>query len=249
MPHVAEHMIRQNVHAENMWYCEGEDLKQGGIIYFEPENQICQRRYHEDKPCQAEKPEETRVEIRELLIELELLKKQGVFEDKKLSHALGPAGSLRNKIVKRLWRKAAHHGFGDVNAFVSPAMQSQGGFRIFRDSVAGKASNFCKMFATQDARRAAEKGRVPEIKSHLNRSVKHLILTGIFQESAQVSFNRVWIDEKVWRLDQEKILILHEESNKILKDVSGGNMVAVKYENQVTAAFPKSRVQAWVIVR
>src|SRR5690606_28515209 len=167
---------------------------------------------------------------------------QGILEQKDLDHSLTPAAALLDKAAEALRLQARYHGAIDIDRFPAGGMEVERGLAVFDDGSPREAANLFERTATGQGGRSAEETGPPAIQATLHNAVEHLVLAGHSIEGVQTPLQWVWINKKVWCLDQEQFGILYEVSDGVLKKIFRRRMVRIEDCNEISLSMLKRSI-------
>ena len=168
---------------------------------------------------------------------------QGVVGAENLCHAPRPANALADVGREAFRGQTRRLGFVDIGRGVAPAVQLEGGVRIFGHGFNGNAAHFHQWLAANYGARAAEKRGVPKIVAVLNQAVKQGPFIGHAPKGAQVALKRVGREEMVRRLQHGAFWIALKPAHGGFQERARGQVVAVKNGDQLPIGFLQGVVQ------
>src|SRR5690606_14306343 len=104
------------------------------------------------------------------------------------------------------------------------------------------ADNLFERTATEQGGRSAEDTGPPAIQATLHNAVEHLVLAGPSIERVQTQPQWVWINKKVWCLDEDPVGILCEVSDGVLKKIFRRRMVRIEDCNEISLSMLKRSI-------
>ena len=192
-----------------------------------------QRREGEDHPRQREEPERHARQIGKLLDGLQTTFEERILQEKNLEHALAPARTLPDEAVERLGLQAGDQRLVDVDRVPALGVELEGGLAILGDGDARKAAGDIERLAPQQRRRAAEERAVPLVEPALRHRIEHLVLGRHVLERAQVSLDRIGIEEDVRGLHEEELRIPREMADGLAQERAEGRMIGIEHDDDL----------------
>ncbi len=200
---------------------------------IEIEQQIGERRGQEHDARQAELKVQHGVEVAEALLPLQAASQQRIVDAENLRHAARPASTLHHVQTQTLGRQTGRQRDRQKRRAPAAPLHFQRGMGIFRHRFHREAADLLQRRATDHRAGAAEKSGVPVVVALLHRAVEQRAFVGNGPRRAQVAFEGIGRIEVVRRLQQRQLRIGQEWADGGLQKGARGDVVAVKYADQL----------------
>ena len=207
------------------------------------EEDVQQRREHEDQARQREEPEGHARQVAEPLDRLQAALEQRILQEHDLEHALAPACPLADEVGEGLGLEAGDQRPVDIGAGPSAGVQLEGGLAILRDRDAREPADRVEGAPPEERGRAAEERAVPLVEAGLRDPVEHLVLGRHPGEGPQVPLDRVRVDEDVRGLHQEQLRVAGEQAHGLPQERPERRVVGVEHQNEVGAGLGQAVVE------